>query len=191
MKEEWRDIRNYEGIYRISNCGRLLRWIGKKWKPLCLTKNVKYMRVSLSRDCKKRSFRVNRLVYETFIGKIPNGYEVHHIDGNRLNNCVDNLIAITEKEHNRIHREANPNIVKGIVDYQKNVRAKGVVQLSLDGRFIAEYPSYKEAERKTGISYTSIRQFINKIEYAPGKLRKHAGGYLWRLKNEIDSNKFK
>ena len=189
--EEWRDINGYEGLYRISNCGRILRWIGNKWKPICLNKNVKYLRVTLSQKCKRKSFRVNRLVYETFIGKIPAGYEVHHMDGDRLNNCIGNLNAISEKVHNRIHREANPNIVKGIVDYQKNIRAKRVIQLTLDGRFVAEYPSYKEAERRTGISCTSIRKYINKIEYAQGKLRNHAGGYLWRLKDEINSSKFK
>ena len=158
MTEEWRDIKGYEGTYRISNCGRLLRWISGKWKPVCINNKVRYKRVSLSLSCKKKSYRVNRLVYETFVGEIPVGYEIHHIDGIRLNNCVDNLKAISESEHNRIHRENNPQIVKGIVNYQKNIRAKSVLQYTLDGVFIAEYPSYKEAERATSVSSSSIRQ---------------------------------
>jgi hypothetical protein len=46
----------------------------------------------------------HRRIYETFFGKIPNGFHIHHIDGNPLNNSIDNLICISKEEHCKIHK---------------------------------------------------------------------------------------
>jgi len=45
-----------------------------------------------------------RSLYETHNGKIPNGYHIHHIDGNPYNNNIDNLIALSPEEHSEIHK---------------------------------------------------------------------------------------
>ena len=184
--EGWKDVKGFEGIYRISNCGRFLRFIGGRWKPLSLSGKTKYKRISLSYKGHKVSCRVNRLVYEHFIGVIPQGYEVHHKDGNRHNNHIDNLVALSESEHNRLHREANPDIVKGIVHYQKFVRPRHIIQLTLEGCFVSEYPSIAEASRKTGVNKTSICKVANGLKDGHGNIRIQAGGYLWRLKDETN-----
>lgn len=46
-----------------------------------------------------------RLVYELFVGPIPEGYVVHHIDHNKLNDRIDNLMLMTKKDHSKLHRE--------------------------------------------------------------------------------------
>lgn len=101
MKEIWKPIKGYEGIYEISNFGKVksIRYfnhvnnkIYSREKILKLSLNEKgYFRVGLYKSGKEIKFKVHRLVAENFIPN-PNKYnEVNHIDGNKQNNCVDNL----------------------------------------------------------------------------------------------------
>lgn len=48
--------------------------------------------------------RLHRLIYERYVGPIPEGYDVHHIDGNSLRNCLSNLLFIEHGEHTRLHK---------------------------------------------------------------------------------------
>lgn len=49
----------------------------------------------------------HRILFEDFYGKIPNGFHIHHKDGNSLNNCILNLQIISPSEHNKIHFKGN------------------------------------------------------------------------------------
>lgn len=110
--EEWRDIKGYEGLYQISNYGRVKSFIGfnghdyiKREKILAPYKqrtNLNYARsvVKLFKDGNKKDFKVHRLVAKAFIPN-PNNYKiVNHIDGNPLNNRVNNF-------KNKNYRQAN------------------------------------------------------------------------------------
>ena len=70
--------------------------------------NAKYLRVSLvdSFDNVRRSIKVHRLVYMTFVGDIPQGYQIDHIDGDASNNNLENLRCVTPRENSN-----NPNTV--------------------------------------------------------------------------------
>jgi hypothetical protein len=72
--------------------------------------------------------------------------------------------------------------------YNKFVRPKIIEQLSFDGSILAEYPNSEEAKKATGVCHRNILQVANQTEYKPGKTRKQAGGYVWRFKDEIQSN---
>jgi len=50
-----------------------------------------------------KAVKEHRLIYETHYGKIPQGYDIHHIDGNKLNNNIDNLEMIEHGKHTRLH----------------------------------------------------------------------------------------
>lgn len=74
----------------------------KTGKPRKLTKNnAGYYFVSYTSKSGTINRFVHRLVAETFIGEIPKGYCVNHKDGNKTNNCVDNLEIVTYKENTR------------------------------------------------------------------------------------------
>ena len=103
MQEEWRDIKDYEGLYMISSYGRvksLGRWVnyknkGKKWqegkilKPL--VKKGGYLHVGLWKNGKLKFFTVHRLVAQAFIPNPNNLPQVNHKDENKENNFVKNL----------------------------------------------------------------------------------------------------
>lgn len=134
-KEEWKDIKGYEGYYQISNKGnaRSLNRTLKQWfkhgryeyrrikgQPLATTDNGNgYLIVNLNKNNKRKNYYVHRLVAEHFIGEIPEGYVINHKDYDKYNNAVDNLEIITQKE-NIMHSIPNmegPN--RKFKDYKK------------------------------------------------------------------------
>jgi hypothetical protein len=103
MKEEWRDVRISEGLYQISNKGRIKSFQGKN--PRILKPRISsygYHVASLYLNKKPVYIRVHRLVMQEFVGDIPEGYQVNHKDANKSNNSVDNLEYCTPSQ-NIIH----------------------------------------------------------------------------------------
>ena len=110
---EWRDIPGWEGKYEVSDGGEVRSLLNTRGKPLGVfavkkqTKNTQgYACVSLSSDCMSRMFNVHALVLLAFAGPRPDGMEVRHLDGNRLNPNVNNLVygypednALDRKHH--------------------------------------------------------------------------------------------
>lgn len=104
MFEIWKDIVRYEGLYQISNFGRVKRIIsasgthsGRILSPF--TDRQKYLVVTLCNTFGHRKFYVHRLVIEVFIGPYPEGHECRHLDGNRQNNRLHNLATGTHKDN--------------------------------------------------------------------------------------------
>lgn len=103
--EIWKDIKGYEGVYKISNLGKINSLPRKhsKGKILNPAKNNRgYLRVALCFEGKARYDSIHRLVAETFIPNPKNLTEVNHKDGNKLNNTVENL-EWTTRTQNQIH----------------------------------------------------------------------------------------
>lgn len=116
MKEIWKNIKGFEGLYQVSNLGRvkaLKRVIKRKdahggvcvfrYKERILkitTVSQGYGTVSLTRG--SGHHRVHRLVAEAFIPNPDNKPMINHIDGNRMNNKIENLEWCTNRE-NQIH----------------------------------------------------------------------------------------
>ena len=104
MKEEWRQIENYEGRYEISNAGRVKRVMGgvgavagrilSPWKD-----RLGYYAVSLYKNNGGTFKLVHRLVAMAFIGPVPTGMEVNHIDCDASNNSIENLEYVTHAEN--------------------------------------------------------------------------------------------
>lgn len=109
MSEIWKDIQGYEGIYQVSNLGRVKSLVYKNERILKpIIDKDDYFRVSLCKKGSKTIKLIHRLVVETFIGDIPKGMVVNHINSNRQNNFVDNLEIVTQFE-NVIHSINNGN----------------------------------------------------------------------------------
>lgn len=113
LEEQWKDIKGYEGLYLISNRGRVLSLYQYKRNGgsgyFVNTRELKksmtttgYEKVELTKDGKKKSHKIHRLVAKHFVANPFNRDVVNHIDGNYLNNNADNLEWCTTAE-NCIH----------------------------------------------------------------------------------------
>lgn len=127
MREVWKDIPSFEGIYQASTDGRIKRvsngpstYAGRILKPT--THYNGYMEVSLCADGKQyKSLRIHTLVLITFSKPKPDGYQCRHLDGNKQNNRLTNLVWGTSKENANDRR--NHGGYKGTRG-SKNITAK-------------------------------------------------------------------
>lgn len=109
----WKDVVGYEGIYEVSDTGKVRTKEGKKtystrhkcervWKQRTLRQKVSKdntCRVNLWKDGKEKTWLVHRIVAYAFIPKVPGKDFINHIDGSRLNNSVENLEWCTYEEN--------------------------------------------------------------------------------------------
>lgn len=190
--EEWRPVVDYEGLYEVSNMSNVrsldhtdkLNRIkyGKLLKQSPSGFKQKYLGVCLYKDGVP-NFQLSHIIsaqaFPEVCGEWFEGCDVHHKDGNHRNNNIDNLIVISKEEHKKIHQKGlNESCVKAF----GNV----IEQYTLDGEFIAEYPSAREAERQLGIPHNIIMLCCNGKTIKDSKgysyKRKTAGGYIFKFK---------
>lgn len=188
MEEKWEWIKGYEGLYQISDKGRLKSFRkNKNGQILSNTdKNGWYLTVNLFDELKRRkTARIHVLVAQTFIGEIGRGYHVHHKDGNKQNNNVENLEIISPKLHRLETLKQNPNLYKGMNNYNKFTKPKHILQFDKEGNFIAEYANSQIASDLTGVCQRNILQVANKTPTKSGGTRKQAGGFIWKVKEVV------
>lgn len=105
--EKWADIKGYEGIYQVSNLGRVatfrkkdgfvgFKLTSERTVMATIDHGNGYRYVTLVKDGRNKNHYVHRLVAEAFIDDIPEGYVINHKDYDRSNNCVDNLEITTQ-----------------------------------------------------------------------------------------------
>lgn len=178
MEEIWKDIPDYEGLYMVSNLGRVksLSKYHHKREQILKNKLTKdgYYETTLFKNGKAKYIRTHRLVAFAFIPNTFNKEQINHIDGNKLNNCVENLEWCTLQE-NKDHA-----IRTGLQDFigEKNPKAKSVIQYDLNNNEIARFKTLREAMNKTGV-------LENKISTVCNHHRKTAGGYIWKFESEV------
>ncbi len=188
--EVWKWVKGYEGLYEISNYGNFRSYANKekKGRQIKLTdKTGWYLSYTLRREGESpKTKRIHVLVAEAFIGEIPKGYHVHHKDGNKQNNHVDNLEILHPSDHVRETIELNPNFLKGMNNYNRFVKPQRIAMLSDDGHYLATFANSEIASQMTGVCQRNILQVARREPYGKNhKVRKQAGGYVWRFESEV------
>lgn len=178
----WKPVREYEGFYEISNTGKIKRVSTNrkyKFKERILKKRLNrdgYVITALTKNRKTEYFRVHRLVYETFVGKIEDGKEINHIDGNRENNNIKNLEVVSHKDNVRYSISVLNHKIGGHNVHKQKVKCveTGVV-----------YESVRSASKCVkGASAVTISNIINKRWRLDKNGKKYeaktSGGYHWK-----------
>lgn len=176
MEEEiWKDVKGYEGLYQVSNAGRVKsidRLVSQQGRArlyrgtiMAQYKNKNgYCAIRLSRNNNKKGFLVHRLVAEAFIQNHMNLPFVNHKDEKQSNNNVENLEWCTPTY----------NVNYGTSTLRRSIKmGESVDQYSLDGELIGNYYSLKQAEKITGVPHSIINSCCK------GK-QSSAGGFVWK-----------
>ena len=151
-----KDIKNYEGIYGITSCGKVWSYRNECFlKPRANHKG--YLIVQLVKDGKCKNHLIHRLVAEAYLSNPENLPQVDHIDNDKTHNYVNNLQWITNR--NNCRKSNN----------------KPILQYTFDGEFVREW----ECAADVGLQ---ISKGIN--DCLKGR-KKSAYGYLWKYKENI------
>ncbi len=180
MEEIWKDIKGYEGLYQVSNLGRI-KSLSRECKHslggnrkvteriIKLTKDKDgYYKVMLHKNTENKTFRVHRLVAQAFINNPTNAEIVNHKDENPSNNRVDNLEWCNKKYNNTYGTK---------IKRQSKKIKREVYQYDLQGNFINKYNSVKEAGTSLGVNRANIANCCR-------GLTKTAYGFIWRYTKE-------
>lgn len=176
--EEWRDIQGYEGLYQVSNHGRVKSLERDVEIPSKLGKlyirhqkekikaphrnNNGYIIYDLCKNNETKSFLIHQLVAQVFIPN-PNGYDVvHHKDENLENNSVENLLWMNDELHRALHDKKHEKPINQID--------------KVTGEVIHQWNSVSEAARTLGIDQGNISKCCSD-KYPYYKTYKN---YIWK-----------
>lgn len=192
--EIWKDIKNFENQYQVSNFGRvksLERVIkikdkrkGEYYKKIIcciLIPSVRkdgYVFVDLHKNNKKKAFKIHRIVAEAFIQNPYNKPQVNHKNGIKSDNRVENLEWVTPHE-NMLHSYRVLHCKRSEGVRGKDTKKSKIVLQIKDGKIIRKFYGCPEASRITGIDRSQIQRCCGNKKYA-----KTAGGFQWKYGKE-------
>ena len=155
--EHWKPIAGYEGLYEVSDLGRVKSlWHGKEMILKPHNSGSGYLKVTLCKDGNTKQLFVHRIVAKAFIQNPNNLATINHKDEVKTNNVASNLEWMSQADNKRY--SANKSV---------QMFDKSTCEL------LATFPSLSEAERVTGISNGNISNCCLGD-------RKSAGGYIWK-----------
>lgn len=191
--EEWKPTKYYEGLYEVSNLGRVKSLSRKRYDS---NRNLKerilkhslnqkgYRQVILVKNGKSKSFKVHRLVAQAFIPTIKDKTYVNHKDCNKENNCFDNLEWCNVLENNthaikngRIDLKERKKFMRKLGLKSKGHKFHKINQYSKTNELIITYENIKIASKMTNIKVGNIYMCLCKRNSS-------AGGYVWRYVDE-------
>lgn len=172
--EIWKDIEGYEGLYQVSNLGRVKSLGNNKTRKEKILKGIKergdYLKVILCKEGNRKHFKVHRLVASAFIPNYNNLPQVNHKDEDKNNNRVDNL-EWCDCKYNINYGSHNKRMIKA--------NSIPIIQFSKTGEFIHKWDSAREAEKELGIDKGNICSCL-KGRY------KTAGNYKWEYADDYE-----
>lgn len=160
--EIWKDIADYEGLYQVSNLGRVKRigsgsgaTSGRIKTPS--DHNAGYSSVALYKNNKERAFLIHRLVAHAFIGNID-GLDVNHINGDKRDNRLENLEIVTRKQNISHAIMTGLMIVGGEHNPQSKLTWDQVY--AIRAKYIKGIYGYKKLSKEFGITPGAIRSVV-------------------------------
>ena len=168
--EEWRDVPGYEGLYQVSNLGRVrsLDRVVRHSRNASITRlrrgkilrpaHNSYLTVILYKDKHEKNALVHVLVLESFVSIRPLGLVANHIDGHKHNNILSNLEWITQQE-NAMHA-----IEKGLtpIGKQRSTAKANEAQVNKIRHLFASGVRFARLSEQFGLTRETIRDIVRR-----------------------------
>ena len=178
--EEWK---YYNSFLKVSNLGRFKRVYKTKEVEIFGENNNGYIRIHAKNGDIKIKEMAHRLVWKTFVGEIPEGMQIDHINTERDDNRLCNLRCVSPKENanNPLTKRKISDYWKGkpqpiAVEAMRKAKLKPVKCISKDGVLVCIYNSLTDASKDKEIEIRNISAVLK------GK-RDTAGGFIWEYNN--------
>lgn len=164
-EEQWKDIKDFEGLYQVSNFGNIKSLNYNRTKKEKLLKlgigKDGYNKICLSKNNEKFSKRVHQLVAVVFLNHIPNldGFIVDHIDDNPLNNKLENLQLITSRENARkTQKNSYSSQYKGVCWDKSSKKWRSEILINNKSEFLGLFNSELEASKYYQLALKSFQE---------------------------------
>ena len=161
MEEIWKDVIGYEGLYQVSNLGRIK---SLNYRAKGISKIMKfsllegYPSLSLTNNGKYKTYKIHRLVANAFIINLNNKPQVNHKNGNRADNNVNNLEWVTNKE-NCIH---GYKVLNRQVSLETRIKiSNSRIKKVIDTKTNQIFNSTIDACHYTGMTFSKLRKRLN------------------------------
>ena len=182
--ELWKPVVGSDGLYEVSNQGQVRRSrpgkgtrVGRILKPIITPYG--YSSVTICADNLHRRVFIHRLVAEAFIGPIPDGNEINHIDGCKTNNSVGNLEIVTRSENIRhafkhgFYDSPRAGFQSGSANLNAKLKESDVIHILLCLRL--DVSTVRELAKRHGVNPETVYDIVH------GKTWKHVSSPLSRL----------
>ena len=177
MKENWKDVPHYEGLYQTSSFGRVRSLnYNHTCKPKILKLNLKsngYLYVDLCKERKKKTYTVHRLVAIAFIPNPDNLPMINHKDECKTNNIPENL-EWCDASYN--------NSYGSCIKRRAEKRSMCVLQFTLDWKFVREWSSTMECGRN-GFHSSAVSKCCRNCYFREGN--NIYKGFLWMYADDF------
>lgn len=179
MEEIWENIEGYEGLYQVSNFGRIKSLNYNHTNKEKIRKldigNKGYLTILLCKNGEKKKYSVHRIVANTFIKNSNNLPQVNHKNGIKTDNRVCNLEWCTNGEN---EKHAYKLGLKNKLYGKANGMSKAIIQYDLNYNILNEFETIQEAHKKTTISVNTIIRSCKNITKRHNKfIFKYKEGY--------------
>ena len=122
---EMKDIKGWQGLYQATTDGKVWSIRSKQFlKPFANKAGYYQVRLYDSKNDRVQQLQVSHVIYEAFKGSVPKGYDIHHLNGRRNVNNIENLVLMSKHEHMRMHWLGNQYAKGRIVSEQTIKRIK-------------------------------------------------------------------
>lgn len=169
MKEIWKDVDGYEGLYQVSNLGRVKR-VATSRVLNGMNSGSGYVQVGLYKQGVVSRKLIHRLVAQAFIPNHEHKSEINHIDEDKTNNNINNLEWSTRKE-NINHGTRNERVSK--------IKSIPIIATNLKTGKYREFYGTSECARQLGLNHSHITNVLK------GR-RRQTGGYTFQYKEEAE-----
>lgn len=167
-QEIWKPVVGYEGLYSISEYGKLRKEYSSKGKKIGIYPGYMtykgYIAASLTKDRQRKMIFVHKLVCEAFIGVRPRGMQVNHKDANKMNNHFSNLEYVTlqqNKHHAFLHGLCKAP--KGVLQHSAKLTEKQVI--SIRRQYAKGNISQATLAQRYKVNQTAIGFIIRRVHW--------------------------